>query len=73
VLVPITSSFELYHALEDNGVEVKLVAYPGGGHWPSDPVQFRDLWRRWIGWVDRHFGGGIDRRSTETPASVTPR
>lgn len=73
VLVPITSSFELYHALEDNGVEVKLVAYPGGGHWPSDPVQFRDLWRRWIGWVDRHFGGGVDRRSTETPASVTPR
>lgn len=55
VIAPITSSFELYHALKDNGVEVKFVAYPGGGHWPSEPVQYRDLWRRWIGWIEEHF------------------
>ena len=55
VIAPITSSFELYHALKDNGVDVKFVAYPGGGHWPGDPVQYRDLWRRWMGWIETHF------------------
>jgi len=53
--VPATQSFEMYHALKDNNVEVKFVAYPVGGHFPGDPVRSADVWRRWIGWIDQHF------------------
>jgi dipeptidyl aminopeptidase/acylaminoacyl peptidase len=36
--VPITSSYAMYHALKDNGVTVKFLAFPGVGHEPSDAV-----------------------------------
>ena len=32
--VTITQSYSLFHALKDNGVEVKFFAYPVGGHFP---------------------------------------
>lgn len=54
--VPITQSYALYHALEDNGVEVKFIAYPLPGHSPSDPIHQRDVDRRWIEWFTKHFG-----------------
>jgi len=53
--VPATQSFEMYHALKDNGVEVKFVAYPVGGHFPGDPVRSADLYRRWVEWIKTHF------------------
>src|SRR5438067_9285870 len=53
--VPATQSFEMYHALKDNGVEVKFVAYPVGGHFPGDPIRAADVYRRWIDWIDGHF------------------
>jgi len=53
--VPPTQSFELYHALKDNGVEVKFIAYPGGGHFPGDPARSRDLFQRWMDWIAEHF------------------
>jgi dipeptidyl aminopeptidase/acylaminoacyl peptidase len=53
--VPATQSFEMYHALKDNGVEVKFVAYPVGGHFPGDPVRSVDLYQRWIDWIKQHF------------------
>jgi dipeptidyl aminopeptidase/acylaminoacyl peptidase len=53
--VPATQSFEMYHALKDNGTEVKFVAYPVGGHFPGDPVRSQDVFRRWIDWIDLHF------------------
>nr|NIQ55130.1 prolyl oligopeptidase family serine peptidase [Gemmatimonadota bacterium]NIU75329.1 prolyl oligopeptidase family serine peptidase [Gammaproteobacteria bacterium]NIX20637.1 prolyl oligopeptidase family serine peptidase [Actinomycetota bacterium] len=53
--VPITQSYEFYHALKDNGVEVEFVAYPLPGHFPADPVHQRDVYRRWIGWIADHF------------------
>lgn len=53
--VPITQSYRLYHALRDNGVPVRFVAYPVSGHFPGDPVRFRDLMRRWTGWLDEHL------------------
>jgi len=55
--VPITQSFELYHALKDNGVPTKFYAYPVTGHSPSDPVRQRDIDRRWIGWLKEYLGG----------------
>jgi dipeptidyl aminopeptidase/acylaminoacyl peptidase len=54
--VPITQSFELYHALKDNGVPAKFFAYPVGGHSPSDPVRLRDVDRRWVGWLREYLG-----------------
>jgi len=53
--VPATQSFEMYHALKDNGVEVKFVAYPVGGHFPGDPIRSSDLSRRWVDWIKTHF------------------
>jgi len=49
--VPITQSYKLYHAIRDNGVEAKFVAYPLTGHSPTDPVHSRDVDRRWIEWL----------------------
>ena len=54
--VPITQSYELYHALKDNGVPTRFFAYPVGGHSPSDPVRQRDVDRRWIGWLKEYLG-----------------
>jgi dipeptidyl aminopeptidase/acylaminoacyl peptidase len=53
--VPIANSYALFHALEDNGVEVKFFAYPLPGHSPSDPIHQRDVDRRLIEWFKTHF------------------
>ena len=53
--VTVSQSYKLYHALRDNGVEVKFVVYPVGGHFPPDPVHQRDIRRRWVEWIDQHF------------------
>ena len=50
--VPITQSYQLYHALKDNDVPVKFVAYPVAGHFPGDPVRQKDLFGRWVAWLD---------------------
>lgn len=52
VRVVVTGSYKLYHALKDNGVPVKFVAYPSAGHSPPDPVRQLDRDRRWIGWIE---------------------
>jgi dipeptidyl aminopeptidase/acylaminoacyl peptidase len=54
--VPITQSFQLYHALVDNGVTTQFIAYPVSGHSPSDPVHSRDVDRRWIAWLGKYLG-----------------
>lgn len=53
--VPITQSYELYHALKENGVSVKFFAYPVGGHFPNDPVRQKDVYRRWVSWITDHL------------------
>lgn len=55
VTVPITHSYELYHALRDRGVPVSFVAYPSAEHFPSDPVMSEDIYRRWVGWLDKYL------------------
>lgn len=52
-----TQSFKLYHALKDNGVPTKFIAYPIYGHNAGDPVRQRDVQRRWIEWIEQHFRG----------------
>jgi dipeptidyl aminopeptidase/acylaminoacyl peptidase len=53
--VPVTQSYKLFHALRDNGVETKFIAYPVSGHFPGDPVHSRDVFRRWVDWLDRYL------------------
>jgi len=53
--VPITQSYQLYHALADNGVPTQFIAYPVSGHSPSDPVHSRDVDRRWIAWLGKYL------------------
>ncbi len=62
-----TQSFKLYHALRDNNVPTKFIAYPIVGHNAQDPVRMRDVQRRWIGWIDDHF-----RETTSTQAKEQP-
>lgn len=50
-----TQSFKLYHALKDNGVPTKFIAYPIYGHNAPDPVRQRDVQRRWIEWIEQYF------------------
>jgi dipeptidyl aminopeptidase/acylaminoacyl peptidase len=53
--VTITGSYKLYGALRDNNVPVKFIAYPGPGHFPSDPVRSLDVYKRWIDWLDAYL------------------
>jgi dipeptidyl aminopeptidase/acylaminoacyl peptidase len=53
--VTITQSYELYHALKDNGVPVRFFAYPVGGHFPNDPVRQADVYHRWTEWLVDHL------------------
>lgn len=53
--VPLVNSYEWYHALKDNGVEVKFYAYPADTHFPHDIVRTTDVYRRWVGWMTTHL------------------
>ncbi|HET7458637.1 MAG TPA: S9 family peptidase [Gemmatimonadaceae bacterium] len=55
--VTVTQGYKLYHVLRDNGVESKFIAYPISGHNAADPVRQRDVQRRWVEWIEQHFGG----------------
>jgi dipeptidyl aminopeptidase/acylaminoacyl peptidase len=53
--VTITQSYELFHALKDNGVTTQFIAYPISGHNPQDPVRQRDVQRRWLEWMETYL------------------
>ncbi|MHB8525854.1 MAG: S9 family peptidase [Candidatus Acidiferrales bacterium] len=53
--VPIVQSYEMYHALKDNGVTTQFFAYPVRGHFPSDPVRVEDVMTRWVGWINQYL------------------
>jgi dipeptidyl aminopeptidase/acylaminoacyl peptidase len=53
--VPVTHSYELFHALRDRGVPTQFIAYASSEHVPSDPVSFLDIFRRWVAWFDRYM------------------
>ena len=52
--VPISQSYELYHALNKLGKTVKMVVYPGAPHGPSDPEYVLDLMKRHMEWVETY-------------------
>ena len=51
--VPVTQSFEHWHALKMLGVPTQLVVYPDEGHVPQQPAHKVDLVRRIVGWFDQ--------------------
>jgi dipeptidyl aminopeptidase/acylaminoacyl peptidase len=53
--VPITQSYRLFHALKDNNVPVKFIAYPVSGHFPADPYRRKDVVERWLAWLDQYL------------------
>jgi dipeptidyl aminopeptidase/acylaminoacyl peptidase len=53
--VAVTQSYKLFHALRDNGVETRFFAYPVSGHFPADPARRKDVYRRWLGWLEDHL------------------
>jgi dipeptidyl aminopeptidase/acylaminoacyl peptidase len=55
--VTVTGSYKLFSALRDNGVPAEFIAYPGRGHFPSDPVQRQDVVIRWLGWLEKYLRG----------------
>ncbi len=53
--VTTTQAYKLYHALKDNNVPVKFIAFPVPGHSPADPIRARDVWRRWTAWLSTYL------------------
>lgn len=67
--VTVTQSYKLYHALKDNGVTTKFIAWPIPMHNASDPVRAREVTKFWMGWIDEYLGDGKMNASIkkETP------
>ncbi len=53
--VPISESYKFFRVLQDLGVESKFVAFPVGGHFPSDPVRSKEVNRYWLEWLDKYM------------------
>jgi dipeptidyl aminopeptidase/acylaminoacyl peptidase len=70
--VPVTQSYRLYHALKDNGVPTRFVAWPVPGHFPADPVRSRSVYREWIGWLDAHLIPMPDGTPASPPGDKAP-
>ncbi len=52
--VPIVNSYEMYHALRDNGVHTEFYTYPADTHFPGDIVRTTDVYRRWVDWMVKY-------------------
>ncbi len=52
--VPIINSYEMYHALRDNGVNTEFFAYPAGTHFPGGIVHRTDVYKRWVDWMEKY-------------------
>jgi dipeptidyl aminopeptidase/acylaminoacyl peptidase len=53
--VTVTQGYSLYHALKDNSVPVKFLAFPVAGHFPGDPVRRMDVFGNWVAWMDQYL------------------
>ncbi len=53
--VPIVNSYEMFHALQDNGVTTEFYVYPVDTHFPHDIVRRTDVYRRWIEWLTKYL------------------
>ncbi len=63
--VPIPNGFELYQALKDKGVPVRMVVYPGFGHPIDKPKQQRSVMQENLNWFSHYIWG--DELAQHTP------
>ncbi len=56
LVVPITESFGLYHALASRNIPVKFIGIPGAHHTPQDPVHLELYYRAINQWVSKYLG-----------------
>ncbi|MGH8161456.1 MAG: prolyl oligopeptidase family serine peptidase [Gammaproteobacteria bacterium] len=56
LVVPITESFGLYHALASRHVPVKFIGIPGAHHTPQDPVHLELYYQAISQWVKKYLG-----------------
>jgi dipeptidyl aminopeptidase/acylaminoacyl peptidase len=62
--VPPAQSFELFHALKDNGVETEFIAFQGRTHASADPANARERTKLWIEWVKTHLAETASTRGS---------
>jgi dipeptidyl aminopeptidase/acylaminoacyl peptidase len=55
--VPVANAFELYQALRDKGVPVRMVVYPGLGHLVYRPKQQRSVMHENLDWFSHYLWG----------------
>ena len=53
--VPIVNSYEMFHALRDNGVTVEFYVYPTNTHFPHDIVRTTDIYKKWVDWLVKYL------------------
>lgn len=53
--VPIVNSYEMFHALRDNGVHTEFFTYPADTHFPHDIVRTSDIYGRWVDWMVKYL------------------
>jgi dipeptidyl aminopeptidase/acylaminoacyl peptidase len=53
--VPTVQAYEFYHALRANGATVEFDAIPAFGHFPTDPIQQFDVFKRWTDWMTKYL------------------
>ncbi len=53
--VPIVNSYQMFHALRDNGVTTEFYVYPVNTHFPHDIVRTTDVYRRWVDWMVKYL------------------
>jgi dipeptidyl aminopeptidase/acylaminoacyl peptidase len=53
--VPITQSYELYHALIDNGIVTKFMGWPVPAHNATDPVTQMEQHKLWVNWLNTYL------------------
>ncbi len=53
--VPIVNSYEMFHALRDNGVHTEFFTYPADTHFPHDIVRTTDIYGRWVDWMVKYL------------------
>jgi len=54
--VPLLNSEQMYQALRSQGVETRLIIYPGQFHGLTRPSFLKDRLDRYIDWFDAHLG-----------------
>jgi len=53
--VPIVNSYQMFHALRDNGVTTEFYVYPVNTHFPHDIVRTTNVYRRWVDWMVKYL------------------